>query len=312
MLTLIITSTVLGIFLIVIFFASLYAYKSAFYAKGSKAHVSGYFEKSGSLTAVEEKIQSLTKALLDETYEDVWIKSYDGLDLHARFYKMKEGAPVQIFMHGYKGNPFRSMSGLFKIAKSIQHNVLIVDQRGCGQSSGKAITFGVKERLDAVSWTNYITVRFGNVPIFLVGISLGGASVLMANNGTLPKEVVGVIADCPFSSPVGILKKVCADHGIPRIFFPFIISGAFLFGHFNPYSGSAAKAVRNASVPIVILHGEDDGFVPIAMAEEIYENCRCEKYMYRFKGADHAICYMVDSDAYEKATVDFIEKCLKQ
>lgn len=310
MIGLIISLSIFAVIVLFILCASFYAYRSAFYAKGSKAHVSGYFQKSGSLVSVEEKIQALTTALLDEKYEDVWIKSHDGLDLHARYYHMADGAPVQIFMHGYKGNPFRSMSGLYKIAKELCHNVLIVDQRGCGESQGKVITFGVKEKYDVLSWIDFVKSKFGSVHIFLVGISLGGASVLMANNGILPKNVVGVIADCPFSSPVGILKKVCRDHGVPRIFFPFVILGAIIFGKFNPYSDSATKAVKTANVPILILHGEKDGFVPISMANEIYISCKGEKYIYHFAEADHAICYMTDTERYTFAVKEFTKNCL--
>ena len=106
------------------------------------------------------------------------------------------------------------------------------------------------------------------------------------------------------------MKKVCRDHGVPSIFFPFVILGAVLFGHFNPYSNNVIRAVKSATVPVLILHGEKDGFVPISMAEEIFKNCSAEKYIYRFPEADHAICYMVDSEAYENATVSFIKEHL--
>ena len=310
MISLIIFLSALAAVLVFTLGASYYAYRSAFYARGSKAHVSGYFKKSGSLVPLEEDIRAHTRSLEADTYEDVYITAYDGTRLHARYYHTEDGAPVQIYMHGYKGNPFRSMSGLYKIAKELGHNVLIADQRGCGKSSGRAVTFGIKERRDTVSWVEYAKSRF-NTDIFLVGISLGGASVLMANDGTLPPCVKGVIADCPFSSPVDILKKVCSDHGMPKIFFPFVVLGAILFAHFNPYSQRADKAVKGANVPILILHGEKDGFVPIEMAEEIYDACASKKYIYRFPGADHAVCYFVDKERYNKAVGDFTGECLK-
>ena len=309
MIGLIITLAILGVFLIFVISASYYAYRSAFYAKGSKAHVSGYFEKSGSLIPIEDDIRAHTNTLLADEYEDVFITAYDGVKLHARYYHANDGAPVEIFMHGYKGNPFRSMSGLYKIAKESGHNVLIADQRGCGKSGGKAVTFGIKERYDTRSWVEYVSGRF-STDILLVGISLGGASVLMANDGTLPDCVKGVIADCPFSSPVGILKKVCQDSGVPSAFFPFVVLGALLFAHFNPYSSRADTAVKKATVPILILHGEDDGFVPISMAEDIYNSCASKKYIYRFPGADHAVCYFVDKEGYKKAVSDFTFGCL--
>lgn len=311
MLGLIIALALLGVILIFVTLLSYYAYKSAFWSRGNASQVREYFKKSDFLP-LEEKISTLTSFLENDQYENVYIRSYDGLKLHARYYQIKEGAPIQIFMHGYKGNPVRSMCGIYKIAKDNSHNVLLVDQRGCRESEGKAVTFGIKEKRDCLSWVEYISKRFPQSPIFLVGISLGGASVLMANRKTLPDSVVGVVADCPFTSPVEILKKVFYDKKIPKIFFPFIISGAILFAHFNPYSDTATKAVREAKVPILLLHGEKDGFVPISMSEEIYSACTSEKYIYRVKNADHALCSMVDYDGYERATTEFLQKCLNK
>ncbi len=310
MIGLIISSAAFGIFLIFVLLASHYAYKSAFWSGGSASQVKEYFKK-GQLSAIEDKISILSDALESDGYEDVYIKAYDGIALHGKYYHFKNGAPTHILMHGYKGNPVRSMCGNYKIAKDLGHNILIVDMRGCRQSQGKAITFGIKERRDAVSWVEYINRRFGT-PVFLVGISLGGASVLMANTQSLPDCVLGVIADCPFSSPVAILKKVCHDKGMPRLFFPFVTLGAILFAHFNPHSFSATSAVKGAKVPILIIHGKSDGFVPIEMGEEIYNACTGEKYIFTIENADHALCYMTDSAGYENAVDEFVKKYLNK
>lgn len=304
-------SCVFATILVALLIGARYAYNSAFSSKGSAAPVSGYFKKSGSLVPLKEKIDSLSTKLTEDEFEEIYITAYDSISLYARYYHVKDEAPVQIFMHGYKGNPDRSMCGSYVIARSLGHNVLVVDQRGCRKSGGKAVTFGVKERLDAASWVNYICNRFGNVPIFLVGISLGGASVLMASDLSLPKNVVGIIADCPFSSPKKILKKVCCEHGVPKPLYPIVTLGAILFAHFNPNKYSATESVKNTNIPILLLHGKKDGFVPFSMAEEIYHACGGEKYLYEFDEADHAVCYMVDSKKYTTAVTDFTEKCLK-
>lgn len=310
MIGLIVSSAVFGVIIIFVFLASRYAYKAAFWSGGSASQVKDYFKKD-KFSPLEDKISALTKALECDGYEDVYAKAYDGITLHARYYHFKDGAPTHILMHGYKGNPIRSMCGNYKIAKDLDHNVLMVDMRGCRQSEGKAITFGIKERKDALSWAEYIKCRFGT-PVFLVGISLGGASVLMANTKELPDYVLGVIADCPFSSPVAILKKVCRDKGMPGLFFPFVTLGAILFAHFNPHSFSARVAVTDAKAPVLIIHGKSDGFVPIEMGEEIYNACTGEKYIFTIENADHALCYMTESEGYENTVCEFVQKCLNK
>ena len=306
MIGLIISLSVLGAALIFTLCASYYAYKSAFWSRGA-SKVREYFKRDKS-SPTEEKINSLCQALDNASFEDVYITSFDGLRLHGKLYCSNPLSPVEIFMHGYKGNAMRSMYGSFKIATDLGHNVLIVDMRGCNESEGRAVTFGIKERYDAITWANYIKERFSNPCVYLVGISLGGASVLMANNGDLPDCVKGVVADCPFNSPIEILKKVCSDKKIPRIFFPFVILGAIIFAHFNPYSNSATKSLKNQKAPVLLIHGEADRFVPFAMSEEIYNACTGERYLYPIKEADHALCYITDPEGYENAVISFFEK----
>lgn len=308
MLGLIISLSLAGIIILVILLASYYAYRSSF-RSGGASQVKEYFKKD-KFSAVEEKTTVLSKEVETDFYEDVFVKSYDGVNLHAKYYEFKKDAPVHILMHGYKGNPVRSMCGNYKIAKALGHNVLMVDMRGCRQSGGNAVTFGIKERRDAHAWADYVAKRSPVSRVFLVGLSLGGATVLMANTSGLPQNVCGIIADCPFSSPVKILKKVCSDKGMPKIIFPFIVLGAILYAHFNPYSWDAVSAVKAAQVPMLFIHGEKDGFVPITMSEEIYNSAKGEKYFFTVAEADHALCYMTDSQGYENAVSEFVKKQL--
>ena len=301
----------LGILALTILLGGLYAYMQAFYAKAGKENIDTYFGENEDYQRAKQEMARLIDEMDKCPSEEVYIKAHDGVKLFALYYHIKDGAPVQIMMHGYKGNSKRDMCGGHTLARKLGHNILLIDQRGCGKSGGKTVTFGVKERLDALSWVHYINDRFGSVPIFLVGVSMGGATALMASDLDLPSNVVGAIADCPFSSPKAIIKKVCRDRGMPEAIYPFVTVGAYIYGHFSPNKEGAIKSVKNTKIPILILHGANDGFVPYKMSEEIYNACTGEKYFYDFDGADHGMSYMSNPKKYEDATYEFVAKCLK-
>ena len=85
----------------------------------------------------------------------------------------------------------------------------LVDQRSHGQSEGKYIGFGCKDRYDAYRWIEWVIGQEGeNVQILLHGNSMGGATVLMASGLDLPQQVKGIIADCPFTSPKAVFTHV--------------------------------------------------------------------------------------------------------
>ncbi len=257
------------------------------------------------------------KGLMDELraipYKDVWVRSHDGLKLHGKYYHVAEGAPLEIQFHGYNGNTIRDFCGGNKIGREAGHNTLVVDQRAHGMSEGETISFGIKERYDCLDWIDYSIRHFGkDVKIILAGVSMGAATVLMATELDLPSNVVCVIADCSYSSPEAIIKKVARDRKIPVApAFPFLRLGARIFGRFGLRDSSAVEAVKRSKVPVLIIHGEEDSFVPFEMSKEIYQACASEKAYFPVPKAGHGMSYIVDTDGYEKAVKEFIGDKLK-
>lgn len=259
-----------------------------------------------------ESFACLIKELKEIPFEGVYITAKDGTRLFARYYHVKDGAPLQIECHGYRGSGIRDFCGGNKIAREMEHNTLLIDQRGHGKSGGKAITFGIKERHDLMCWIEYAVKRFGkDQKIVLCGVSMGGSTVIMTSDLNLPKNVVGIVADCPFSSPKEIIAKVSGDLKIPpKISMPLITLGARIYGRFNLGEASAIESIKKANVPILIIHGEDDGFVPCYMSDALVGAAPKGTVYEKFPGANHGICYMVDKERYQKATTEFIKSCV--
>ena len=245
-------------------------------------------------------------------FEKVTIKSKDGLTLVAKYYHVADGAPVDIQCHGYKGNGLRDFSGGLQMSLNNGHNVLLIDHRGQGESSGHTITFGIKERFDVLNWISYINNKFNNPKIFLIGISMGAATVLMTLGFNLPYNVVGIIADCPYTSPKEIILKVVRDMHLPStILAPFITLSAFVLGGFRLNQYSSIKGVENSKLPILIVHGKKDTFVPYKMSENlktINQNIQLEL----FDNAPHGMSYLVDEKRYVNLVRKFVENVLKE
>ena len=229
--------------------------------------------------------------------------------MHARYYHTKDSAPTVIVMHGYKGNALRDGAGGFALSRRLGFNVLVPDQRGHAQSQGRVITFGIMERLDCLQWIQYLNQRFGSDrPILLSGISMGAATILMAAELDLPENVIGIMADCPYDSPAGIICKVCKDRGFPsKAMLPFIKLAAKLFGGFHLTDTSAIESVKSAKIPILLIHGDDDRFVPCNMSRQIAHNCASPVTLEIFPDAGHGLCYMTDPDRYEAVTYNFLK-----
>jgi len=270
--------------------------------------------KGGQYDTYHDIIERCVNEMYAREYEPITIKSFDGKKLYARYYHVADNAPLQIQMHGYKSTAFTDFCGGNKLATKMGHNTLVVDQRSHGRSEGKTITFGVCERRDCLSWVEYAVNRFGNdTKIIIDGLSMGAATVLMAADQNLPENVVGIMADCPFSSPKEIIKKVGKDRNYPpALMYPFVKLGAKIYGHFNLEESSAVEAVTKTKLPILIIHGEADGFVPCDMSRAIKAAGGDKIELHTFEKADHALCYMVDPERYEKIVKAFLNRILEK
>ena len=299
------------VFLAVLFGGSYYAYRIAYYspAKGREEIPEIKGEK---YVVHKAAIRDLYLALKDKPCEFVSIQSSDGLVLSGRYYHTRDDAPLAICFHGYKSCWLIDFCGGADIAFQMGQNVLLIDERAHGKSQGRSITFGIKERQDLLCWVNYAIERFGSdICIFLYGVSMGGATVLMASELDLPENVKGIVADCPFSSPMDIIMEVGYQKNYPmKLIRPFSILGAKIFGGFDVMEASCVEAVKHAKVPILILHGADDSFVPASMSERIADVNPEKIRRFTFPGADHALSYVVDTPRYRKLVTDFVSEIL--
>ena len=308
-----IAATVIGILVFLILGASYYAYRMAFNAKAKNP--TEYKVKLPEVENIQEEYDraiSFIKVLDEIEYEKVKIKSKDGKLLVGRYYHTADGAPIHIEFHGYRSRATTDFCGINILVRDLGHNTLLVDQRAHGESGGNTISFGIKERLDCLDWINYVIDRFGkDVKIILSGLSMGAATILMASELDLPDNVIGIMADCPYSSPEEIIKQECAKMNLPpKLAYPFVRLGGMIFGGFDISSSAARTAVKNAKVPILIIHGEADDFVPCQMSRDIYNACTSDKTLVTIPKATHGISYIVDRPLYEKAVEEFFKKIL--
>lgn len=250
----------------------------------------------------------LMHALEQRPCEEVSVISFDGLELKGKYYHIDDSAPVDIFFHGYKGHAVTEGCGFAKIVQELDHNFILVDQRGCMASKGHTISFGIKERHDVESWLNYIVSRFGeDKEINILGMSMGASTVLMAAGLDLPGNIRHIFVDCPYSDAGRIIRKVCIDRKLPdALLYPFIRLGARIYGRFDLTGITAAEAVRNCTVPILLIHGEKDSFVPAYMSEEIHKVNPGHIRRIVFPEADHSLSQYVDWERYSALVKDFL------
>lgn len=304
---------VLSVLAVILLLCCYAAYLKAYHNRRGKKKDSSVLPSSDQYT----KVRSVTDLLYAEMkaldFEEVYITARDKTKLFGRYYHVADGAPIHIQCHGYRSSSIHDFCGGHKLAREMGHNILAIDQRAHGNSEGHTISFGIKERFDCIDWADYLIKRFGqNTKIILSGISMGASTVLMAAGEDLPENIVGIIADCPYSSPKAIILRVCQGMGIPpKLGYPFVYLGALLFGRFKLTETDAVKGAGKSKTPILLIHGEADDFVPCSMSREIAKANSEMITFHAFHDAGHGLSYVVDTERYVKETENFLNSIIK-
>lgn len=245
-----------------------------------------------------------------QPFEEKHIRSFDGLMLYARYLSCGESKRTVILCHGWRGTGLGDFGGIIRyLYDELKLNILLIDERSQGRSEGKYMTYGIKERFDIADWAKLMASEYPDCKLFLYGVSMGAASVLMTPTTDLPQNVAGLIADCGYTSPDDIFRSTAknAFHLPP---FPFVDLAelfAKVFAHFDFADCSAKQALSESTLPVIFFHGAADDFVPAYMSEENFNACAGEKQLVKIDGAFHATSYYIDFEKYTSALRNFID-----
>lgn len=246
--------------------------------------------------------------------EDVEVQSEDGFVLHALLVPHIAPRATAILFHGWHSSAEMDFLCVLPFLHSLGIQTLLVDQRAQGDSEGRYMTFGVREHTDVPVWVDYVSERFGKEhPIFLQGLSMGAATVMMASSTRFGANVRGIVADSGFTSPYEAVSAAWRNKTpFPSHLAVWLLDKfTRLFADFGLKDYSALDALRKAEYPVLFIHGTGDKFVPCYMSKQAYEACRSEKTLLLVENAGHCMSYLTDRARVEEAYREFVEKCLK-
>ena len=168
--------------------------------------------------------------------------------------------------NGFRSTGVRDFAAAAPFYWQLGFSLLLVDQRACGDSEGRCITYGVRERRDAQAWCREMEDRFPGLPILLAGVSLGGTTVLMASD-ELPPSVRAIVADCGFCSPYEQMEYVAYrtvpfEPGVRAVLFGVDI-WCRLLAHFRLKEWSAQQALYKTDIPVCGGSGGQAGALPL-------------------------------------------------
>lgn len=145
--------------------------------------------------------------------------------------------------------------------------------------------------------------------LWLHGVSMGAATVLMAAGEGFDTRVEGIVADSSFTSPRDVLAyQMTRQYHLPQ--FPFVpigtLAGMLIAGR-DFACGSVLRAAEIAKEPVLFVCGAEDRSLPPGSTEKLREARGGRDPMLVVPGAKHALCWLQDPEGYARALDGFMK-----
>lgn len=295
------------------FFASIICRKSKEAPMAKKRWLRlSHMELNHPRNGYEDQYEAGKAWLKAQPMQDCYIRAFDGIRLHAYYYPAEDAKRIVLLCHGYKGSGFGDFANMGRYLHEKGCSLLFIDERGCGLSGGRYITFGAKEKHDIKRWAWYLQNRNTNkLPIYIYGESMGASAALMASGLKLPKSVKGIISDCAFHS----MREQFEDMALSWFRLPYI--GLMLlrldffcriFAGFRIKDADTTLSLKSNRLPILFFHGGMDTFVQAKNTYLNYEHCSCPKEVVIMPTARHLSANYVEPEKYRRKIDEFFEK----
>ncbi len=249
-------------------------------------------------------IDEYEKLKLDELV----IKSKEGYNLKGYYLNCDlPSNKVIILLHGYLVGHYRSCQYIsFFIREGF--NILLVDQRGHGNSEGIYATYGRCECEDLDLWVSCIKRKLGEKCFIGVhGHSMGAATGLMYSVLGINK-INFIISEAGYANAVEVIKRKLNKYKIP--FFPFYNLTNYKIKKrcgFSLKEICPMDMVRESEVPIMFIHGDEDELIPYYMSIKMHEIKKGIKSLCIIPKAEHNTCYATNREKYEKEVKAFLK-----
>ena len=235
-----------------------------------------------------------TPADIGLLYEDVAIETTDGERLHGWYLPAPDARGVLLFFHGNAGNISHRLESIM-IFHRLGLDVLIVDYRGYGQSTGRPSERGTY-RDGQAAWDYLVRERSvppGNIVVF--GRSLGGA-VGAWLGAQLPEDEqpAAVIIESSFTSGAEMARRL----------YP-VYPARLLTRLKYPVADYAARL----RCPVLVVHSRNDEIIPFEMGRTIYAAAPQPKEFIELRG-DHNAGFWVSGEEYAARLDAFLGKVL--
>ncbi len=239
--------------------------------------------------------------------EAVVIPSSSGAKL-AGWYLPGAGRGAVLLLHGIKSNRLVLVDRM-RFLRDAGYSTLAIDFQAHGESSGRRITFGQLESLDARSALAWLRARRPAERVAALGISMGSAALLIGQ--PIEADAVVVESAYPVFATAVSNRLALALGRFGRLLTPCVLTAMRLAAGIDASKLRPIDGIDRLHQPILIMTGADDQKTTVAESRALFARANPPKSYWETPGAGHFDLAASGGLAYRERLLDFLNSSLR-
>jgi len=253
--------------------------------------------------------RSIIQPTIDLQLKDIEIRSESGSILAGWHVQANKTKGVIVLLHGIRSSRMQ-MIDRAKLLYDQGYSSILIDFQAHGESPGEYITIGHLEKFDVKATIDFARSKHPNEPIAVIGVSLGGASAVLA----APLGIDALILESVYTNiSTAVHNRVTMRLG-PFSWLPAELLLAQLKPRFGFSVGelSPINMIKYISCPVYIIAGEVDLHTTKEETRRLFNLANSPKKLWLVENFAHVDIYNASPEAYKKNIIMFLSEHLKK
>lgn len=294
-----------GLYIILLLAPAIVMYKTV-YCRKSAEEFDEKDLRGTAYEAYENRIKDDFSFIRRLTPERVTVKAYDGIKLTGYYYS-SGSERLALCVHGYNTTALNCYAPMGRFFMERGYDVLLIHERGHGESEGKMSTLGIKEQFDVQTWTEWACARDGIHTVVIAGVSMGCTALSYASDAICDPKVKAMVLDCGYTSPYDQMVHDLKERHLPdRLLMPHLCALAER-DIAEDLSENVRDSLAHTSIPALFMHGTADTTVPPEVSEGSFAVCASPKQLYIVPDAAHACSFLQGGEEAKAVLAEFLK-----
>jgi len=229
--------------------------------------------------------------------------------VHGWLVRGVRGGGAVLLVHSIRSNRLEMLSRARFLNKQ-GYGILLIDLQAHGETSGKRITFGLRESEDVAAAVTFLRKTFPSERLAVIGVSLGAAAIVLAKHELRLDAVVLESLHPTIEEAIeNRLRLHLGEYG--PVLLPLVLAQLAFYLDVSIAELDPITRIGDLNAPLLLIAGSADEHTKVPETERLFAAARQPKDIWIVPGAGHFNMHSYAGREYEERVSFFLDQHLR-